>query len=38
MSKSDLDKLLEDIEKDYKTEIVPITVSGRSLGRASLLG
>jgi len=31
MSKSDLDELLEEIEKDYKTEIVPITVSGRSL-------
>ncbi len=31
MSKSDLEELLQDIEKDYKTEIVPITVSGRSL-------
>jgi 2-polyprenyl-3-methyl-5-hydroxy-6-metoxy-1,4-benzoquinol methylase len=31
MSKSELDKLLKDIEKDHKTEIVPITVSGRSL-------
>ena len=31
MSKSDLDEILKDIEKDYKTEIVPITVSGRSL-------
>ena len=31
MSKSDLEELLQDIEKDYKTEIVPITLSGRSL-------
>ncbi|UCG21968.1 MAG: methyltransferase [Deltaproteobacteria bacterium] len=31
MSKSDLEEILEDIEKDYKTEVVPITVSGRSL-------
>jgi predicted nicotinamide N-methyase len=31
MSKSELDELLQDIEKDYKTEIVPITVSERSL-------
>ncbi|MEJ2366364.1 MAG: methyltransferase [Deltaproteobacteria bacterium] len=31
MSKRELDGLLEDIEKDYKTEIVPITVSERSL-------
>ena len=31
MSKSELDELLQDIEKDYKIEIVPITVSGRSL-------
>jgi predicted nicotinamide N-methyase len=31
MSKSELDELLQDIEKDYKTEIVPITLSGRSL-------
>jgi predicted nicotinamide N-methyase len=31
MSKSDLDDLLQEIQKDYKTEIVPITVSGRSL-------
>jgi len=49
MSKSDLDEHLQDIDKDYKTEIVSITVSGLSLrclriadldeiGRASLLG
>jgi len=31
MTSSELDELLENIEKDYKTEIVPITVSGRSL-------
>lgn len=31
MRKSDLTELLEDIEKDYKTEIVPISISGRSL-------
>jgi EEF1A lysine methyltransferase 3 len=31
MSKSDLDEHLQDIDKDYKTEIVPITVSGLSL-------
>ena len=31
MSNSELDKILQDIEKDYKTEIVPITVSGLSL-------
>jgi predicted nicotinamide N-methyase len=31
MSKGELDKLLQDIEQDYKTEIVPITVSGKSL-------
>ena len=31
MSKRELDELLQDIEKDYKTEIVPITVSERSL-------
>ena len=31
MSKSDLEEILQDIEKDYKTEVVPITVSGRSL-------
>ena len=31
MSKSELDELLQDIEKDYKTEIVPITVSEHSL-------
>ena len=31
MGKRELDELLQNIEKDYKTEIVPITVSGRSL-------
>ena len=31
MSESELDKLLKGIEKDHKIEIVPITVSGRSL-------
>ena len=31
MPKSDLDELLKDIEKDYKTEIVPITISERTL-------
>ena len=31
MTNSELDKILQDIEKDYKTEIVPITVSGVSL-------
>jgi predicted nicotinamide N-methyase len=31
MSESELDKLLKDIDKDYNTEIVPITISGRSL-------
>jgi 2-polyprenyl-3-methyl-5-hydroxy-6-metoxy-1,4-benzoquinol methylase len=31
MSNGELEKLLQDIEKDYKTEVVPITVSGRSL-------
>ena len=31
MTDSELDKILQDIEKDYKTEIVPITVSGLSL-------
>jgi predicted nicotinamide N-methyase len=31
MTNTELDKILQDIEKDYKTEIVPITVSGLSL-------
>ena len=31
MTNSELDKILQDIEKDYKIEIVPITVSGLSL-------
>jgi len=31
MRNSDLEELLQNIEKDYKTEIVPITISGRSL-------
>lgn len=31
MTNSELDKILQDIEMDYKTEIVPITVSGLSL-------
>ena len=31
MSSQDLEKILKDIEKDYQTEIVPITVSGRTL-------
>ena len=31
MSKRELDELLQDIKKEYKTEIVPITVSERSL-------
>ena len=31
MSESELDRLLKDIEQDHKIEIVPITVSGRSL-------
>ena len=31
MTNGELDKILQAIEKDYKTEIVPITVSGQSL-------
>ena len=31
MRNSDLEKLLQNIEKDYKTEIVPITISSRTL-------
>ena len=31
MGSQDLDKLLEEIEKDYRTEIVPITLSGQTL-------
>lgn len=31
VSNQELDKLLEYIDKDYKTEIVPITLSGRTL-------
>ena len=31
MSSQDLKKIMEDIEKDYQTEVVPISVSGRTL-------
>ena len=31
VSSQDLEKILKDLEKDYPTEIVPITVSGRTL-------
>ncbi|MBT8405989.1 MAG: methyltransferase, partial [Deltaproteobacteria bacterium] len=31
MSSQNLKKIMDDIEKDYQTEIVPITVSGRTL-------
>lgn len=31
VNNQELEKILEDIDKDYQTEIVPITVSGRTL-------
>ncbi|MEJ2233634.1 MAG: methyltransferase [Syntrophobacterales bacterium] len=31
VSSQDLKKILKDIEKDYRTEIVPVTVAGRTL-------